>query len=84
VPDGGSRSQYYWSGEQGLLYHTESENEFVDSFFDTIGEAERYLENKASLNGKESYQRMVLRRTANRKMKEATDVLTEQSGITDF
>jgi len=56
----------------------------VDPFFDTIDEAERSLENKASLNGKEPYQGMVLRRTANRKMKEATDVLTEQSGITDF
>jgi len=82
VPDGG-RSQYYWSGEQGLIYHTES-TEFVDPFFNTISEAERFLETQANQHGKEPYNGLVLRRTSNQKMKEATDVLTEQSGLTDW
>jgi len=82
VPDGG-RAQYYWSGEQGLIYHTES-TEFVDPFFNTISEAERFLETQANQNGREPYNGLVLRRTSNQKMKEATDVLTEQSGLTDW
>ena len=82
VPDGG-RAKYYWSGEQGLIYHTES-TEFVDPFFNTISEAERFLETQANQNGKEPYNGLVLRRTSNQKMKEATDVLTEQSGLTDW
>jgi hypothetical protein len=81
-PDGGS--QYYWSGEDGIVYHTETENEMVDPFFGSIDEAERYLENLADLHGKERYQGMVLRETGNWKIKEATEVLTEQSGLTDW
>ena len=83
VPDGGSGIQYYWSGEEGLLYHTES-TEFVDPFFNTINEAEQFLEGQADQNGKEPYNGLVLRRTSNEKTKEATEVLTEQSGLTDW
>jgi hypothetical protein len=84
VSDGGQRVKYYWSGEDGIMYHTEVENEFVDPFFNTIDEAERFLQNQADIYGEERYQGMVLRRTGNRKMKEATDVLTEQSGLSDW
>lgn len=83
-PDGGSRTQYYWSGEDGIVYHTESGDELVDPFFDTIDEAERFLENQADQYGEDRYQNMVLRRAGNMKMKEATEVLTEQSGLTDW
>jgi len=83
VPDGGSRAKYYWSGEQGLIYHTES-TEFVDPFFNTISEAERFLETQANQNGKEPYNGLVLRRTSKQKMKETTDLLTEQSGLTHW
>jgi len=47
VPDGGRRTQYYWSGEDGVIYHTESGEELVDPFFGSVEEAERYLESLA-------------------------------------
>jgi len=84
LPDGGSRTQYYWSGDDGVVYHTESGDELVDPFFDTIDEAERFLQNQADQYGEGRYENMVLRRAGNMKMKEATEVLTEQSGLTDW
>ena len=81
-PDGGT--QYYWSGENGVVYHTEAGDELVDPFFGSVEEAEHYLQNLADLHGKEPYNGLVLRRTSNQKMKEATEVLTEQSGLTDW
>lgn len=83
-PDGGSRTQYYWSGEDGVVYHTEMEREIVDPFFGSVEAAERYLEGLADFHGKERYDRLVLRKSGNRKVEEATEVLTEQSGLTDW
>jgi len=83
-PDGGSRTQYYWSGDDGVVYHTKAGDEMVDPFFDSIDEAKRFLENQADLYGRERYQNLVLRRAGNMKMKEATEVLTEQSGLTEW
>jgi hypothetical protein len=83
-PDGGSRTQYYWSGEDGILYHTKKEEEMVIPFFNTVDDAEEFLENQADQYGKERYQGMVLRKTGNRKVEEATEVLTNQSGLADF
>ena len=84
VPDGGSMTQYYWSGEDGIVYHTETDGEMVDPFFNTVEEAEQYLESLADMNGKQQYDGMVLRKSGNRKVIEATEVLTEQSGLTDW
>ncbi|WP_181687359.1 hypothetical protein [Halorhabdus salina] len=84
IPGGGSRTQYYWSGEDGVVYHTESGDELVNPFFDSVEEAERYLENLADIHGKEQYDSLVLRKSGNRKVKEATAVLTSQSGLGDF
>jgi len=84
VPDGGSLTQYYWSGEDGIVYHTETDGEMVDPFFNTVDEAEQYLETLADSNGKNRYEGLVLRKSGNRKVMEATDVLTEQSGLTDW
>lgn len=84
LPDGGSRTQYYWSGEDGVVYHTEAGDELVDPFFDSVEEAERYLENLADLHGKQQYDSLVLRKSGNRKVEEATEVLTEQSGLADW
>ena len=83
-PDGGSRTQYYWSGEDGILYHTEKEGDMVIPFFNTVEDAEQFLENQANQYGKEPYQGLVLRKARNRKVEESTDVLTEQSGLADF
>jgi hypothetical protein len=84
LPDGGGRTQYYWSGENGVIYHSEADGELVDPFFGSVEEAEHYLENLAQLNGEEQYTNLVLRKTGNRKVKEATDVLTNQTGLTDW
>jgi hypothetical protein len=83
-PDGGSLTQYYWSGEEGIVYHTETDGEMVDPFFNTVEEAEQYLETLADTHGKNQYEGLVLRKSGNRKVMEATDVLTEQSGLTDW
>lgn len=84
VPDGGSLTQYYWSGEDGIVYHTEISGEMVDPFFNTVDEAEQYLETLADTHGRNRYEGLVLRKSGNRKVMEATDVLTEQSGLTDW
>ena len=84
LTDGGNRTQYYWSGENGIVYHTETGDEMADPFFDSIEQAERYLENIADRHGKEQYDGLVLRKSGNRKVMEATEVLTEQSGLTDW
>lgn len=84
LPDGGSRTKYYWSGEDGVVYHTESGDEMVDPFFGSVEEAENYLESLADTHGKERYDGLVLRKSGNRKVEEATEVLTEQSGLMDF
>ncbi|WP_353634416.1 hypothetical protein ABSL23_15410 [Halobacterium sp. NMX12-1] len=64
-PDGGSRTQYYWSGEDGVVYHTESGDDLVDPFFGSVEEAEQYLENLSDLHGNEQYTGMVLRKSGN-------------------
>lgn len=84
LPDGGSRTQYYWSGEDGVVYHTETEGEMVDPFFGSVEEAENYLESLADIHGKEQYDGLVLRKSGNRKVEEATEVLTEQAGLSDW
>lgn len=84
LPDGGSKTQYYWSGEDGVVYHTETDGEIVDPFFNSVEQAENFLENLADIHGKERYTSLVLRKSGNRKVEEATEVLTEQSGLTDW
>lgn len=83
------RKQYYWAKSvddehTGVLYHTEFNTEFVDPFFDSEEEADRYLERLAEENGQEQYQGAVLRDDRGRKVKEAVEVLMDQSGIQDF
>jgi hypothetical protein len=79
LPDGGT--QYYWSGEQGILYHSETGEDTVDPFFSSVEQAERYLENQAEIHGQEQYENLVLRKSGNRKVMEATEVLTSQAGL---
>jgi hypothetical protein len=56
----------------------------VDPFFGSVEEAERYLESLADLHGEDQYTGLVLRKTGNQRVEEATEVLTEQSGLTDW
>jgi hypothetical protein len=85
VPDGGGKgTQYYWADNDGVLYHSEKSDEVVVPFFDSVESAEQFLEGQAEIHGEEQYQGMVLRKTGNRKVKEAVEVLTSQSGLTDW
>lgn len=82
LPDGG-RAQYYRSGEKGLVYHMETENRMIDSSFGSTSRTERDSENLADRHGKEQYTSLVLRKFGKKKIQEATEVLTEQSGLGD-
>ena len=82
--DGGRRTQYYWVGDEGVLYHTEKEEDVVIPFFDSVREAEQFLEAQADQFGEDRYSGMVLRKTGNQKVEEAVEVLTSQSGLGDF
>ena len=50
----------------------------------SLEEAEQYLETLADTHGRSRYEGLVLRKSGNRKVMEATEVLTEQSGLTDW
>ncbi|GCF16241.1 hypothetical protein Harman_41760 [Haloarcula mannanilytica] len=82
--DGGRRTQYYWVGDEGVLYHTQRQEDVVVPFFDTVRDAERFLESQADRYGEDRYTGMVLRKTGNQKVEEAVEVLTSQSGLEDF
>jgi hypothetical protein len=84
LPDGGSRTEYFWSGEDGIVYHTEVGEDMVNPFFGSVPEAEQYLERQADKHGKEPYTGLVLRKSGNQKVKESTDVLTEQQGLDEY
>jgi hypothetical protein len=70
-----------------VTYHTESANggiEVVDPFFDTVDDADRYLEQQ-TVNGNEEYAKgFVLYDTRGGRIKEAVEVLTDQSDLGDF
>jgi hypothetical protein len=55
----------------------------VDPFFNSIEAAESYLEREAD-SQQELYDDMVLYDADGNKIKEAVEVLTDQSGIMDF
>jgi hypothetical protein len=84
LPDGGAKTQYYWRGEGGVVYHTDSGDGMVDPFFNSIEEAKRYLETLAEQHGSEQYDSLVLRKSGNLKVIEATEVLTDQADLTDW
>ena len=54
-PDVGSQTQYCWGGQDGVVYHTETEGEIVDPFFNSVDEDEHYLESLADITGKAQY-----------------------------
>ena len=78
------QEQFYWSGNDGVLIHTEFGEDKADPFFDTEEEAKNFIERKADAHGKERYKGMVLRKTGNDKVLEATEVLTDQAGLGDW
>jgi|GEM_PF-4061402 hypothetical protein len=60
LADGGSQTQYYWSGDEGVVYHSESGDGLVDSFFGSVDEAEQCLESLADLHSEKQYTGLAL------------------------
>ena len=66
------------------LYHTELNDKATVPFFGDVGSAETYLEQCAEAGDREDYAKYSLYRAKTRKVGDAVDVLTDQSGINDF
>jgi hypothetical protein len=95
VPDGGygdlhtgtTRSTvYYWLDPDtgAALEHTGINDEATVPFFPDVESAEAYLERRAETGEKAQYENLSLYKARTRKVGDAVDVLTDQSGIEDF
>jgi hypothetical protein len=78
------KKRYYWSTDNGVLFHTGVGDERVNPFFDTVDEAEDFLQKRADMNGQNKYSGATLRVAGGEKVMEATNVLTSQAGIGQF
>jgi hypothetical protein len=78
------KSGYYWTNGDGVLARCEMGGGIVDPFFETEESAENYLEERAQVEDSEKYEGMVLRKSDGDKIKEATEVLTNQAGFGQF
>ena len=88
VADGGRRkTQYYWynPNTDAALYHTAVHADEADPFFDTVADAEHYLEQRAASSEEtERYEGLSLYKVRNTKEEDAVEVLLDQAGIGDF
>jgi hypothetical protein len=77
---------YYWVDPEtdSALVHTEVGEEYGIPFFDSVGEAEQYLERRAETGLKEDYEDLSLYSASVEKEEDAVDVLLDQAGIQDF
>lgn len=77
---------YYWLDPDtgAALEHTGVNDEKTVPFFPDEESAFDYLEKRADAEGKERYENLSLYKARTRKVGDAVDVLTEQSGIGDF
>lgn len=77
---------YYWADPDtdAALAHTTVNDEQVIPFFDSVGAAERYLDQRASTGVEEDYAGLSLYRAKVKKTGDAVDVLMEQSGLDNF
>lgn len=77
---------YYWLDPDtgAALYHTGVNDEETVPFFPDEEAAEAYLERRAASEGDERYENLSLYKARTRKVGDAVDVLTDQSGIEDF
>lgn len=77
---------YYWVDPDtgAALEHTSVGNEGTIPFFDSEESAEEYLEKRAEMGDKTDYEGLSLYQGRTRKVGDAVDVLTDQSGIEDF
>lgn len=83
--DGRRSTVYYWLNPDSgaALYHTEVNDEEANPFFGSIGEAEQYLENLGQIQP-EQHEGLSLYKAKVQKVKDAVEVLTDQSGIDEF
>lgn len=79
---------FYWQGQEGVLYHTESgEREAVIPWFNSIEDAEQFLESQDEQNpGKEfgDFTLYRLSQSGHYRELEATEVITEQQSIFEY
>jgi len=96
LPDGGGYADlhngkrnakvYYWLDPEtgSALEHTGVNDEQTIPFFEDEATAKEYLERRADTGEKESYEKYSLYQARAKKVGDAVDVLTDQSGIDDF
>lgn len=77
---------YYWVDPDtgAALYHTELSDEATVPFFADVGSAETHLERQAAAWDRDEYAKHSLYQAKTRKVVDAVDLLTDQSGIGDF
>ena len=77
---------YYWLDPDtgAALEHTGVNDESTVPFFPDEEAAEAYLERRAGSEGDQQYEHLSLYKARTRKVGDAVDVLTDQSGIEDF
>lgn len=77
---------YYWLDPDtgAALYHTGVNEEKMIPFFPNEEAAQDYLERRAEADGDEPFENLSLYKARTRKVGDAVDVLTDQSGIEDF
>jgi len=89
LPDGGERTQYFWYDPDtgAAMFEATANGEQADILFDTVDEASRFLERKASENGEDSYTNLRLyrvRRESRYEEMEGVEAFSEQAGLMDF
>jgi len=88
LADGGryTDSKYAWYNPDtgSYLYHTETNGEYADPFFEEENEAREYLERLAESRTKAEYEKLSLHKLKSKKIGETVEVLTDQAGIHDF
>jgi hypothetical protein len=88
LADGGryTDTKYAWYNPDtgSYLYHTETNGEYADPFFDEENEARESLERLAESGTKAEYENLSLHTLKMKKIGETVEVLTDQAGIHDF
>lgn len=78
---------YYWldPATGAALYHTGAYDDEADPFFDSMEEAETFLEQQADQGeAADRYEAASLYKARTRKVEDAKDVLLDQAGIDEF
>ena len=84
--DGRRSKVYYWVNPEtdATLVHSEYNGDEATPFFATVGDAERFLENRAETGDRERYEAMSLYKAKITKVEDAVEVLLDQADINDY